>query len=100
MVLPEDLRSELLTSYGRGELTSYHRNLLRAVEVWRNREVGAFLWTKVGNKLPYCRYRPSQAARGAADGSQLRQAAGAEQGIRVTIRHRPPHIEQVLPCER
>ena len=39
MVLPEDLRSELLTSYGRGELTSYHRNLLRAVEVWRNRGV-------------------------------------------------------------
>jgi hypothetical protein len=36
MVLPENLRSELLTSYGRGELTSYHRNLLRAVEVWRD----------------------------------------------------------------
>ena len=31
--------SELLTSYGRGELTSYHRNLLRAVEVWRDRGV-------------------------------------------------------------
>jgi hypothetical protein len=28
MVLPEDLRSELLTSYGRGELTNYHRHLL------------------------------------------------------------------------
>jgi hypothetical protein len=39
MVLPENLRSELLTFYGRGELTSYHRNLLRAVEVWRNRRV-------------------------------------------------------------
>ena len=32
MVLPEDLRSQLLTSYGRGELTNYHRHLLRAVE--------------------------------------------------------------------
>ena len=39
MVLPEDLRSELLTSYGRGELTNYHRNLLRAVEVWRDQGV-------------------------------------------------------------
>jgi len=37
MALPEDLRSELLTSYGRGELTNYHRNLLRAVEIWRRR---------------------------------------------------------------
>ena len=35
MALPEDLRSELLTSYGRRELTNYHRNLLRAVEIWR-----------------------------------------------------------------
>ena len=35
MALPEDLRSELLTSYSRGELTNYHRNLLRAVEIWR-----------------------------------------------------------------
>jgi hypothetical protein len=37
MALPEDLRSELLASYGRGELTNYHRNLLRAVEIWRQR---------------------------------------------------------------
>ena len=35
MALPEDLRSELLASRGRGELTNYHRNLLRAVEIWR-----------------------------------------------------------------
>ena len=39
MVLPEDLRSELLTSFGRGELTNYHRHLLRAVEIWRQRGV-------------------------------------------------------------
>jgi hypothetical protein len=39
MALPEDLRSELLTSYGRGELTNYHRHLLRAVEIWRQRGV-------------------------------------------------------------
>jgi hypothetical protein len=37
MALPEDLRSELLASYGRRELTNYHRNLLRAVEIWRRR---------------------------------------------------------------
>jgi len=35
MALPENLRSDLLASYGRGELTNYHRNLLRAVEIWR-----------------------------------------------------------------
>jgi hypothetical protein len=33
MALPENLRSDLLASYGRGELTNYHRNLLRAVEI-------------------------------------------------------------------
>lgn len=42
MVLPEDLRSELLTSYGRGELTNYHRNLLRAVEFGVTRAFGVF----------------------------------------------------------
>ena len=36
MVLPEDLRSELLRSYSRDELTNYHRALLEAVEVWRH----------------------------------------------------------------
>jgi hypothetical protein len=30
MVLPEDLRSELLASYGRGELTRYYRSLFVA----------------------------------------------------------------------
>ena len=35
MVLPEDLRSELLMAYGRDELSRYHRSLLTAVEVWR-----------------------------------------------------------------
>jgi len=35
MVLPEDLRSELLESYGRGKLAMYQRSLLRAVEIWR-----------------------------------------------------------------
>ena len=39
MALPENLRSEILTSYGRGELTNYHRHLLRAVEIWRQRGV-------------------------------------------------------------
>src|ERR1700692_1323798 len=39
MALPENLRSELLTSFGRGELTNYHRHLLRAVEIWRQRGV-------------------------------------------------------------
>ena len=34
-VLPEDLRSDILKSHSRGELADYHRNLLRAVEVWR-----------------------------------------------------------------
>ena len=35
MVLPEDLRSELLKSYGRDEFANYHRNILEAIEVWR-----------------------------------------------------------------
>ena len=35
MALPEDHRSELLASYGRGEVANYHRNLLKAVEIWR-----------------------------------------------------------------
>ena len=39
MALPEDLRSELLASNGRGQLANYHRNLLRAVEIWRRRGV-------------------------------------------------------------
>jgi hypothetical protein len=33
--LPEDLRSGILMSYGRGEVANYHRNLLSAVEIWR-----------------------------------------------------------------
>ena len=36
MVLPEDLRSELLRSYSRDELAKYHRALLNAVEIWRH----------------------------------------------------------------
>ena len=74
MVLREDLRSELLTSYGRGELTSYHRNLLRAVEVWRNRGVWRVPLDEAGNKPPYCGYRPScpAARRGAADSGEDR----------------------------
>ena len=39
LALPEDLRSELLTSYGRGGVANYHRNLLRAVEICRDRGV-------------------------------------------------------------
>ena len=39
MALPEDLRSDLLKSYGRGELENYRRNLLRAVEIWRQRGI-------------------------------------------------------------
>jgi hypothetical protein len=35
MVLPEDLRSELLRFYSRDEFANYHRALLRAVEIWR-----------------------------------------------------------------
>ena len=35
MVLPEDLRSELLKSYGRDEFANYHRNILEAIETWR-----------------------------------------------------------------
>jgi hypothetical protein len=35
MVLPEDLRSELLKSYGRDEFANYHRNILKAIETWR-----------------------------------------------------------------
>jgi hypothetical protein len=37
MVLPEDLRSELLKSYGRGEVADYHRSLLKGVEIWQER---------------------------------------------------------------
>jgi hypothetical protein len=35
MVLPEDLRSEILKSYGRDEFTNYRRNIFRAFETWR-----------------------------------------------------------------
>ena len=35
MVLPEDLRSELLKSYGRDEFANYRRNILDAIETWR-----------------------------------------------------------------
>jgi len=35
MVLPEELRSQLLRSYSRDELKNYHRALLYAVETWR-----------------------------------------------------------------
>jgi hypothetical protein len=35
MALPEDLRSEFLKSYGRDEFANYHRNILKAVEIWR-----------------------------------------------------------------
>ena len=34
--LPEELRSDLLKSYGRGEIANYHRNLLLAIEVRRH----------------------------------------------------------------
>ena len=36
MVLPEDLRSELLRYFSRDEFANYHRALLKAVEVWRH----------------------------------------------------------------
>jgi len=36
MVLPEDLRSELLRSYTRDELANYHRALLNAVKIWQH----------------------------------------------------------------
>jgi hypothetical protein len=35
MALLEDLRSEFLKSYGRDEFANYHRNILKAVEIWR-----------------------------------------------------------------
>jgi hypothetical protein len=35
MVLPEDLRSELLRSFSRDEFANYRRALLSAVEIWR-----------------------------------------------------------------
>ena len=37
MALPEDLRSEILTAYGRGAVADYHRTLLRAVGIWRHK---------------------------------------------------------------
>jgi hypothetical protein len=36
MVLPEDLRSELLRSFSRDEFANYRRALLSAVEIWRH----------------------------------------------------------------
>jgi len=36
MALPEDLRSELLRSYGRDEFANYHRALLNAVKAWQH----------------------------------------------------------------
>jgi hypothetical protein len=36
MILPEDLRSALLRTYGRDELANYHRVLLDAVEIWQH----------------------------------------------------------------
>jgi hypothetical protein len=34
-VLPGELRSSIVISYGRGELTAYAEHLLAAVKVWR-----------------------------------------------------------------
>ncbi len=39
MVLPENLRSELLKSFGRGEIVNYRRSLLDAIEIWRQLDV-------------------------------------------------------------
>jgi hypothetical protein len=38
-VLPENLRSELLKSFGRGEIVNYHRSLLDAIDIWRQLDV-------------------------------------------------------------
>jgi hypothetical protein len=35
MVLPEDLRSEILKSYGRDEFANYYGTILKAIETWR-----------------------------------------------------------------
>jgi hypothetical protein len=35
MLLPDGLRSSIVTSYGRGELTRYAESLLDAVKLWR-----------------------------------------------------------------
>jgi hypothetical protein len=35
MVLPVDLRSEILKSYGRDEFANYRRSLLKAIGTWR-----------------------------------------------------------------
>jgi hypothetical protein len=48
MVLPEELRSQLLRSYSRDELKNYHRALLYAVETWRHFgliQAGKPLWS-------------------------------------------------------
>ena len=42
MVLPEELRSQLLRSYSRDELKNYYRALLYAVETWRQAGVGGY----------------------------------------------------------
>ena len=49
MVLPEDLRSELLKSYGRDEFANYHRNILEAIEVWR--QLGVWRVPSTGDRL-------------------------------------------------
>jgi hypothetical protein len=58
MSVARELRCCLRADYGGGELTSYHRNLLRAVEVWRNRGVWRVPLDESRNKPPYCDYRP------------------------------------------
>jgi hypothetical protein len=40
MLLPDGLRSSIVASYGRGELTRYAESLLEAVKLWR--EAGAW----------------------------------------------------------
>ena len=50
--LPEDLRSELLRSYGRDEFANYHQALLNAVETWRHAEFGGCQQNLTAEFLP------------------------------------------------
>ena len=58
-------------------------------------EFGAFLWTKVGNKPPYCRYRPScslrdEAQRLVVDGAAL---ITGKMTAKVSVAGRIVHID-------
>jgi hypothetical protein len=54
-LLPEDLRSLIVKSYGRGQITEYSESLLAAVKVWR--QVG--VWRKRGDETALPVVQPS-----------------------------------------